>query len=180
MLLTAAVVLTVNYGLESFVHANMKEIFACEILAVALICAAGLCCTLRLGTSWPCCVIYLIVPSVSFGVIFGVISVVYADADSFLVRLINSFHGFLEKFPLGHHNHSSFYLRWQLDLHAASFSLPTLPLPGSPLANIMSIQMAGYSGNYICQSMLDHSPIGEPLTLLALKNVAVKGHSKGR
>lgn len=85
MLLTAAVVLTVNYGLESFVHANMKEIFACEILAVALICAAGLCCTLRLGTSWPCCVIYLIVPSVSFGVIFGVISVVYADADSFLV-----------------------------------------------------------------------------------------------
>ena len=67
----------------------MKEIFACEILAAVLICAAGLCCALRLGTSWPCCIVYFIVPSISFGVIFGVISVVYADADSFLVMLDN-------------------------------------------------------------------------------------------
>ena len=89
MLLTAAVILAVNYGLESFVHANMKLIFACEILAAVLICAAGLGCALRLGTAWPCCIIYFIVPSVSFGVIFGVISVVYADADSFLVMLNN-------------------------------------------------------------------------------------------
>ena len=89
MLLTAAVVLAVNYGLESFVHANMKLILVCEILAAVLICAAGLGCALRLGTAWPCCIIYFIVPSVSFGVIFGVISVVYADADSFLVMCNN-------------------------------------------------------------------------------------------
>lgn len=85
MLVTVAVVVAVNYGLESFLRANVKVTFACQILAVALVCASCVCCALRLGTTWPLGIIYLAVPCVSFGVLFGTLSVAFADEASFLV-----------------------------------------------------------------------------------------------
>ena len=87
MLLTVVVVLSVDYGLESFLRANMGVTLAFQILAVALVCASCVCCALRLGTTWPMGIIYLTVPCVSFGVIFGTLSVAYADEASFFVRL---------------------------------------------------------------------------------------------
>ena len=87
MLLTVVVVLSVDYGLESFLRANMGVTFAFQILAVALVCASCVCCALRLGTTWPMGIVYLTVPCVSFGVIFGTLSVAFADEASFLVRL---------------------------------------------------------------------------------------------
>ena len=86
MLLTVVVVLSVDYGLESFLRANMGVTLAFQILAVALVCASCVCCALRLGTTWPLGIIYLTVPGISFGVIFGTIFVSYTDEDSFWVR----------------------------------------------------------------------------------------------
>ena len=85
MLVTAALVLAVNFGLETSVRSNMVETFACQIVGAVLICAAWICAQLRLVTAWPLGIIYLIVPCVSFGIIFGAISITYADASSFLV-----------------------------------------------------------------------------------------------
>ena len=90
LVITTSVVLTINYGLETVIHTNLVEILVCEILAVALICAACACCALRLATIWPWCIAYLIIPSMSFGIIFGIICVVYAEGDSFLV-IFNKF-----------------------------------------------------------------------------------------
>jgi len=91
ILLTVVVVLSVDYGLESFLRANMGVTLAFQILAVALVCASCVCCALRLGTTWPMGVIYLTVPCVSFGVIFGTLSVAYADEASFFVATAFSF-----------------------------------------------------------------------------------------
>ena len=85
MLVTAALVLAVNYGLETSVRSSMVETFACQIIGAVLICAAWMSAELRLVTAWPLGIIYLIVPCVSFGIIFGAISITYADASSFLV-----------------------------------------------------------------------------------------------
>ena len=92
MLLTVVVVLSVDYGLKSYLRANMdvtsafQILVVAQILAVALVCASCVC-ALRLGTTWPLGVIYLTVPCISFGVIFGTLSVAYADEASFFVRL---------------------------------------------------------------------------------------------
>ena len=86
MLVTAALVLAVNYGLETSVRSSMVETFACQIIGAVLICAAWICAQLRLVTAWPLGIIYRIVPCVSFGIIFGAISIAYADASSFLVK----------------------------------------------------------------------------------------------
>jgi len=82
---TAIVVLAVNYGLETVIHENLFATLVCGIIAVALICVVCVCCALRLATTWPWCIVYLILLSLSFGIIFGVICVVYAEGDSFLV-----------------------------------------------------------------------------------------------
>ena len=86
ILVTAALVLAVNYGLEISARSNMVETFACQIVGAVLICAAWICAQLRLATAWPLGIIYLIVPCVSFGIIFGTISIAYADSSSFLVK----------------------------------------------------------------------------------------------
>ena len=86
---TTTVVLAVNYGLETFIHENLFATLVCGIIAVALICVVCVCCALRLATTWPWCIVYLILPSLSFGIIFGVICVVYAEGDSFLVIFLN-------------------------------------------------------------------------------------------
>ena len=55
-----------------------------------------------------------------------------------------------------HNNRSSCHRRWQLHFPSASLSLPTSPTSPtscSPVANIWSIQMAGYSGVWIYQSL---------------------------
>ena len=92
ILVTAALVLAVNYGLETSVRSNMLETFACQIVGAVFICAAWICAQLRLATAWPLGIIYRIVPCVSFGIIFGAISIAYADASSFLVKFnSNSF-----------------------------------------------------------------------------------------
>ena len=89
VLLTVVVALSVDYGLESFLRANMDVTLAFQILAVALVCASCVCCALRLGTTWPMAIIYLIVPCVCFGVIIGTtLSAAFADVwPSFFVRL---------------------------------------------------------------------------------------------
>ena len=88
ILVTVVVVLSVDYGLESFLLANMAVTLAFQILAVALVCASCVCCALRLGTTWPMGIIYLTVPCFSFGVIFGTtLSVASPDETSFFVRL---------------------------------------------------------------------------------------------
>ena len=89
LVITTSVVLAINYGLETFVHSNLVEILVFEILAAALICAAWLCCALKLATTWPWFIAYFILPSLSFGVIFGVICV-DAEGDSFMV-IFNKF-----------------------------------------------------------------------------------------
>ena len=88
---TSTVVLAVNYGLEQFVHANLIKVLVCEIVAATLICAACVCCALRMATTWPWCIGYLVIPSLSFGLIFGVICIVYAEGESFLVIFNDNF-----------------------------------------------------------------------------------------
>ena len=83
---TVAVVVTLKFGMESFVLADPKATVVVQIITVVVICAACACCASRLATTWPLGIIYLTVPSISFGVIFGTIFVSYTDEDSFWVR----------------------------------------------------------------------------------------------
>jgi len=139
---TVAVVVTLKFGMESFVLADPKATVVVQIITVVVICAACACCASRLGTTWPLGIIYLTVPGISFGVIFGTIFVSYTDEDSFWVAIVCSVGFFIvAKIVL------SWLSSWEHFVHPSGwlfslgYSLGDATLPGDWAPVALSIYM---------------------------------------